>query len=108
MYPKSQKCSVRFAAWLCGCLLAIVLLPGVTPGAADPAVSKEYQIKAAFLLNFAQFVQWPGNTFTNASEPFRIGVLGEDPFGGALEETMQGETVQNRKIIIHRARNFDD
>jgi hypothetical protein len=64
------------------------------------AQSKEYQVKAAFLYNFAQFVLWPATAFTNASEPFRIGVLGENPFGKALEEMVRGETIQGRPIQI--------
>jgi hypothetical protein len=64
------------------------------------AQSKEYQIKAAFLYNFAQFVIWPAAAFTNASEPFQIGVLGENPFGKSLEEMVQGETIQGRPIQV--------
>jgi hypothetical protein len=64
------------------------------------AQSKEYQVKAAFLYNFAQFVLWPATAFTNTTEPFQIGVIGENPFGKALEETVRGETVQGHPIQI--------
>lgn len=64
------------------------------------AQSKEYQIKAAFLYNFAQFVLWPATAFTNTTEPFQIGVLGDNPFGAALEETIRGETIAGRQIVI--------
>lgn len=64
------------------------------------AQSKEYQIKAAFLYNFAQFVLWPETAFTNTDEPFRIGVLGDNPFGKALEEIVHGEKIQGRPIEI--------
>jgi hypothetical protein len=64
------------------------------------AQSREYQIKAAFLYNFAQFVLWPTNAFTNASQPFQIGILGDNPFGKALEETVHGETIQGHQIVI--------
>jgi hypothetical protein len=62
--------------------------------------TKEYQIKAAFLYNFAQFALWPATAFTNTNEPFQIGVLGENPFGKSLEETIRGETIQGRQIVI--------
>lgn len=76
--------------------------------AADATTSKEYQVKAAFLLNFAQFVEWPDDAFAGADTPLRIGVLGEDPFGTALEEMIRGETVHNRAIVVHRSQEGDD
>jgi hypothetical protein len=72
------------------------------------AQSKEYQIKAAFLFNFAQFVDWPSAAFANTNTPFCIGVLGNDPFGTALDETTQDETIDNHKIIIERSQNVED
>ena len=75
--------------------------------AAQPAVSKEYQVKAAFLFNFVQFVEWPTRAFTNSEAPICIGALGEDPFASALEETVRGETVQNRKLIVQRSRRME-
>lgn len=64
------------------------------------AQSKEYQIKAAFVYNFAQFVLWPESVFTNAAQPFQIGILGENPFGKALEETVKGETIKGHPIVV--------
>ncbi len=87
--------------WLWVCLLAFA------PGAAR-AESREYQIKAAFLVNFMQFVSWPSNVFTDGNAPFRIGVLGDDPFGPALDETVQGETVNHHKIVVQRWRRIED
>ena len=71
-------------------------------------ISKEYQIKAAFLFNFAQFVEWPPTAFANSNTSFCIGILGDDPFGAALDETVRGETIDNRKITIKRARQIGD
>jgi hypothetical protein len=88
------------------CWLGLGLLT-LACGAAR-AESREYQIKAAFLVNFMQFVTWPSSAFTNADAPFCIGVLGEDPFGEALDQTVQGETVNHHKIVIQRARRIED
>jgi hypothetical protein len=89
-----------------GCWLGLALLSfGARPACGE---SREYQIKAAFLVNFMQFVTWPSNAFTNAAAPFCIGVLGEDPFGAALDQTVQGETVDHHKIMIQRARRIED
>jgi YfiR/HmsC-like len=75
---------------------------------AVQAQSKEYQIKAAFLFNFAQFVNWPSAAFANTNAPFYIGVMGDDPFGGALDATVQDEAIDNRKIVIERSKNVED
>jgi hypothetical protein len=70
--------------------------------------TKEYRIKAAFLLNFAQFVDWPDSAFATPSSPFEVGVLGADPFGPALDETVQGENVHSRKLAIRRSKRIED
>lgn len=75
---------------------------------AQSAVSKEYQIKAVFLFNFIQFIVWPENAFPDTNAPFAIGVLGDDPFGAALAETVQGETIRNRKIVIEHSKEIKD
>jgi hypothetical protein len=87
--------------WLWVCLLALA------PESVR-AESREYEIKAAFLVNFMQFVTWPPNSFTNADAPFCIGVLGEDPFGPALDQTVQGETVNHHKVIVQRCQRIED
>lgn len=61
----------------------------------------QYQVEAAYLYNFARFVEWPAKG-TNAPGPFTICVLGEDPFGPALEATLAGEMVANQKAVARR------
>src|SRR5882724_9097047 len=59
---------------------------------------KEYQVKAAFLFHFAQFVAWPDSAFSRPEDPFVIGILGADPFGGYLDEVVRGEKIGARAI----------
>lgn len=68
--------------------------------AADSPV--EYQVKAAFLLNFTKFVDWPAASFANPESPIAICILGRDPFGPVLDEIVQGETVNARKVTVQR------
>ena len=75
---------------------------------AANAQSREYQIKAAFLYNFAQFVDWPSATFANTNAPFYIGILGDDPFDGMLDETIQDETINGHKIVAVRSQQIED
>jgi hypothetical protein len=92
--------------WVRWIWLGLALLAcGSWPARAE---SREYQIKAAFLVNFMQFVTWPPSAFTNADAPFCIGVLGEDPFGPSLDQTVQGETVNHHKIMVQRARRIEE
>lgn len=84
------------------CVLLLMLAP-----AALRAQSKEYQVKAAFLYNFAQFVNWPDTAFTNAQQPFQIGVLGENPFGADLKETVHGEEIHGRPVVIQESKHAE-
>jgi hypothetical protein len=65
-------------------------------------ISLEQQVKAVFLFNFAQFVEWPATTFLSPSSPIVIGILGKDPFGSFLQETIDNEQVNGRPLIIQR------
>jgi hypothetical protein len=67
-------------------------------------VSKEYQLKAVFLLRLAQFTQWPGDAFENAESPIVICVLGDNPFGDALEAAVGGETAHGRGLVVRHLR----
>jgi hypothetical protein len=65
----------------------------------------EYQVKAAFLYNFAKFVEWPPQTFKEVSDPFVICVLGENPFGRQLGDVIDGKTVDGRVLKIRPVAN---
>jgi hypothetical protein len=75
---------------------------------AQTATSPEYQIKAVFLFNFAQFVDWPPKAFADAQTPLVIGILGEDLFGSYLDETVRGEKVNNRPLVVQRFRRIGE
>ena len=92
--------------WLVGLATLALLCCRVSGWAQAPKFS-EYEVKAAFLLNFLQFIEWPAVS-TNAPTPLVIGVLGENPFGSALDETIKDETVQGRPLKIKRARQASD
>jgi hypothetical protein len=85
--------------------LVALLLIAAPCWAAAPS---EYQVKAVFLFNFAQFVQWPARAFPDPGSPFVIGILGKDPFGPELEAVVRGETVDNRPLVIERYRTIGE
>jgi hypothetical protein len=105
--PLHALAQARILAGLPGHFFLGVLLLLTAP-AVLRAESREYEVKAAFLYNFAQFVVWPESAFTNAGEPFQIGVLGENPFGGDLEETVRGETIHGRQMVVKQSNHAED
>lgn len=83
-------------------LLVGLWMPTYTPIYAEPTSPTEYEVKAAFLYNFAKFVEWPSETAPKASETFVIGILGKDPFGRQLEDQFNGKIIQDRKLVFTR------
>jgi YfiR/HmsC-like len=93
--------------------LAAWLVIGATASApadtvAQTSASPEYQLKAVFLFNFAQFVEWPASAFPAPDTPLVIGVLGEDPFWAYLDETVRTEKVNGRPLEVQRYRGVAD
>ena len=85
-----------------------LLLLAVLDVSAQTAPSKEYQVKAVFLFNFAQFVEWPPAAFADGNSPIVIGVLGDNPFGTYLDETVRDEKVGNRPLEVHRYQRAEE
>jgi len=90
---------VRFALVL---LAAIAAAMSAGPAGAQ-SVADEYQVKAAYLLNFARFVEWPPDVLP-ASSPLIIGIVGDNPFGSALEEALRGKSANGHPIQLRRLR----
>ena len=83
--------------------LAVLLagFGGVAPAAfAQQNKPGEYQVKAVYLYNFAKFIDWPPGAEKNS--PFTVCVLGRDPFGSVLDETLAGDSVGSRKPVARR------
>jgi hypothetical protein len=68
----------------------------------------EYELKAAFIFNFSQFVEWPTNAFESESDPIIITLLGTDPFGPLLDKLVEGEEVRGRKLRVERVTRLAD
>jgi hypothetical protein len=90
-------CRHRVAALL----IVVACLVGAC-GRASAATSLEYRVKAAFLFNFAKFIEWPPQTLGGPQAPYTICVLGQDPFGEELDVIARQTTVQGRSVAIRR------
>jgi hypothetical protein len=87
-------------------LVALLALAAALPARAQ-APPTEYEVKAVFLFNFSQFVDWPAAAFADSRSPLVIGVLGGDPFGATLDEIVSGETVNGRPLMVRRYQSLD-
>ncbi|HWA24143.1 MAG TPA: YfiR family protein [Lacunisphaera sp.] len=91
-----------------GLALFFLLLAGANAAATPVGAPAEYQLKAVFLFNFAQFVEWPPAAFEAADSPLVIGILGDDPFGPVLDETVRGEKIGPRPLAVRRYKRAGD
>ncbi len=89
-------------------LLRKVLILLLLVAAPLRAQAPEYHLKAAFLFNFAKFVEWPASAFDGERAPLTICVYGEDPFGSTLDAVVQGERVGERSLLVQRPDSVDD
>lgn len=88
-------------------LLAVAALR-LNAAEATGKLVREYDLKAAFLFNFAHFVEWPAEAFADTNAPIVIGILGEDPFGPVLDKILEGETIKDRKLVVKRFRQVEE
>jgi hypothetical protein len=70
-------------------------------GHSESPVADEYLVKAAFLFNFAEFIEWPADALKGPEDPISICVLDQNPFGSALEDVVRDKTVANRAFLVH-------
>ena len=83
-------------------LLVVALFgPAVSPPLALQRVD-EYRLKAAVLYNLAKFVEWPDEAFADPAAPLVVCVLGVDPFGAALDDTLRGHSVGGHATVAKR------
>jgi uncharacterized protein DUF4154 len=88
--------------------VACILAAGFCGGALSAPPAAEYQVKAAYLFNFGQFVEWPPQAYDSPSAPFVIGIVGEDPFGKVIDEAVAGERLGGHPLVVRRFRNPED
>ena len=88
-------------------VVSLVFILTLSQGRADVLPTREYRLKVAFLYNFAKFVEWPAEAFSHENSTLILGILGEDPFGPALQ-SIRGKTVKGRSLTIKRFESLQD
>jgi len=85
-------------------LVVLAVIAGLSARSASAqSVADENQVKAAYLLNFARFVEWPADVLA-VSSPLIIGVIGDNPLDGALEDVLRGKSANGHPIQLRRLR----
>jgi hypothetical protein len=105
MKVRSQIARLRVAITLLAVLLAVAV-PGAH--AQDTEASSEYLIKAGYIYNFANLVQWPSTSFSQADSPIVIAILGEDHFGPTLDRVLQGKKIDGHPFVIRRIKSVSE
>lgn len=83
-------------------LLTVLILVSALLVQAQEEKPTEYQVKAAYLYNFAKFVEWPATAAGSKDDSFYICVLGTDPFRNTLDITVSGEKVNSHTVTVRR------
>jgi hypothetical protein len=105
-----KRARILGLAWK-SCGIALVIATCLFESAASRSQAEkgiEYRFKAAYILNFLRFVEWPDSVLGNDQTPLVLVVLGEDPFGKVLDETFQSETIGGHPIVIKRYRSWHE
>lgn len=95
-----SRADLRRRSFIALALFVVALTFGPATGAQE-ATPGEYQLKAAFLFNFAKFIDWPATSFAAGQTQLYLCVLGEDPFGPAID-ALQGKTLGTRLVTVQR------
>lgn len=89
-------------------ILVMVLAAMLCQDRPTAHAADEYPVKAAFISHFAEFVEWPSDAFADSKAPLAIGILGADPFHGALEKAVAGKTVSGHPLVVRHFSSIDD
>lgn len=92
-----------FRCPVCRVLLIVASLcvyAGKTPGAEMTAAEPE--AKAAFLFNFAKYVEWPADAFESVNAPIGFCIIGDEAIAGEMSKIAENKTIARRKIIVRR------
>lgn len=71
-------------------------------------VGRDSLLKAVYLVKLCHFVEWPATAFSASNAPLVISILGYDPFGASLDQSVQGESVDGHKLVVQRYQDASD
>lgn len=88
-------------------ILALLVLGGALAAEAAPLVetaeatrAPDYEIKAAFVVKFAKFVEWPAESSAVTEKTLNVCLIGEDTTGDALKRIAERTKVDGRPVVV--------
>jgi hypothetical protein len=87
---------------------ALFVVSGSMRAAPVEGQPSEYEVKGAYLLNFAKFVKWPQQKLNDADSPFTVGVVGDEAFAASIDSVVHGKKLNGHKVVVRRVANADD
>lgn len=84
------------------CFLLPAVLLGFQTAQGQGNRPPDYRVKAAFVYNFGQFVEWPASAFASNNAPLIIGVLGGDPFHGDCERIVANKSINGHPVVVRQ------
>ncbi len=101
---RAATCSRPRAGLAAVALICIVLAPGAI--ATAHAQVQEYALKAAFLLKFGLYVEWPSTAFSSPTSPFNLCIAGQNPFGDSLDKAAADERINGHNVVIRQLKTI--
>ena len=99
--------ATKWRKGILGVLLLVMSMFVAAPLSAQDAVPAD-QLKAAFLYNFARFVEWPASAFATESTPLTLGVFGTDDFTSTLATALKDKKAHNRSFVVKKLSAVSD
>src|SRR5687768_15795823 len=101
--PTRNRMAKGIFPWGLGCVWSLLLL--LSTGFAGSAPVPETDVKAAFLYNFAKFVEWPKEAFESDTAPIQIAVFGDEEFSAKLKSLLTDKKAHGRSFEVKRITN---
>ena len=101
-YSRASKSLMKRPRLMIAILLCLSLAMAAGAQSSDSPESSEYLVKAGFIYNFAQLVQWPSGAFSQADSPIVIGIFGTDPFGPIIDRVIENKKLDGRNLVVKR------
>lgn len=99
MNAKPRKARIKGAA-RDAIRLGLVALIACMAASPPAWAQSEEQVMAAFLLNFARYVEWPKDAFDRGDAPVTICMMSSSGFGEVVSSTVAGKTVDDRPVSV--------
>jgi len=89
-------------------LMLLITWQGAANTASGQTQSQEWRVEAAFLYNFAKFVEWPAGSSVSGSAPLTFCLMGAGPLQSALEESLAGKAIDGRSLVVRQIGRAED